>query len=76
MQSSSANVHYIFGYDVIDLVIFLLSWVGGWNLIDYIITQIVDVNNKAKYIMVNTGLLLTGILLLYIKHRFFSSPYV
>ncbi len=75
-MQSSKNLHYIFGYDLIDLLIFLLAWVGGWNLIDTAITQLVDINDKAKYIFVNTCILIMGILLLYIKHRCFDSPYV
>jgi len=67
---------YIFGYDFFDLVIFIFLWVGGWNILEYVIAQYVDTNDKVAYAKANVVVTLIGIALLYIKHWLLKSPYI
>jgi hypothetical protein len=67
---------YLFGYDFFDLIIFIFLWVGGWNILEYIICQFIDVNDKVAYCKANMLVIVIGIALLYIKHRVLKSPYV
>lgn len=67
---------YLFGYDFIDLVVLLFLWSGGWHILEYIIAQFVNTNNKVVYLKANIIVILIGIALLYIKHRLLKSPYV
>lgn len=67
---------YIFGYDFFDLVIFIFLWVGGWNILEYVISQYVDTNDKVAYAKANVVITMIGIALLYIKHRLLKNPYI
>ncbi len=67
---------YLFGYDFFDLIIFIFLWVGGWNILEYIIAQCIDTNDKEAYFKANVFVVVIGIALLYIKHRVLKSPYI
>jgi len=70
------NHLYLFGYDFFDLIIFIFLWVGGWNILEYIICQFIDVNDKVAYAKASGVVMIIGIALLYLKHRMLPSPYV
>lgn len=70
------NHLYLFGYDFFDLIIFIFLWVGGWNILEYVIAQFIDTNDKEAYCKANVFVIVIGIALLYIKHRVLPSPYV
>ncbi len=67
---------YLFGYDFFDLIIFIFLWVGGWNILEYVIAQYIDTKDKKAYFKANVLVMIIGTALLYIKHRVLTSPYV
>jgi hypothetical protein len=67
---------YLFGYDFFDLIIFIFLWVGGWNILEYVISQYIDISDRDAYFKANVFVIVIGIALLYIKHRVLKSPYI
>lgn len=67
---------YVFGYDFFDLIIFIFLWVGAWNILEYVLAQIINMDDRKAYVKANAIVVVIGICLLYMKHRFFKSPYM
>lgn len=71
---SSKKKLFRFGYEFIDLIIFLLLWASLWNVYDYLINTFVT-KDKLK-LFANLIIFIVGTILLFCKHMLIKSPFI